>query len=214
MGTISADYELGKEIAQFIGFSSFGIYGWGRDPIIEFQIIENWLTPKRPSEDNYGTKIGEYTVDGALYTLYQKVIDDNNFIERDHYQYFGVRKERRYTGTIDITTHIKEWEKLGLPMGLLYEVQFLVEVNSEKNRAQGLVEVPVAKVYIKEAESTIETSTPTPTPMPTPMPTPTPNCSQKILDQGYDCCPSSCEIVYYDRYGNWGVYNGNWCGCR
>jgi len=29
---------------------------------------------------------------------------------------------------------------------------------------------------------------------------------------GYNCCRNSCDIVYKDDDGNWGVENNNWCG--
>jgi len=38
-------------------------------------------------------------------------------------------------------------------------------------------------------------------------------CSSKITSQGYSCCSASCEIVYTDDDGTWGVENGDWCGC-
>jgi len=29
---------------------------------------------------------------------------------------------------------------------------------------------------------------------------------------GYNCCKNSCNVVYQDDDGNWGVENNNWCG--
>ncbi|ORX61209.1 hypothetical protein BCR36DRAFT_264837, partial [Piromyces finnis] len=31
--------------------------------------------------------------------------------------------------------------------------------------------------------------------------------------QGYSCCSSDCVTIYSDVSGNWGVENGDWCGC-
>ncbi|KAG4092050.1 hypothetical protein H8356DRAFT_1050431 [Neocallimastix lanati (nom. inval.)] len=40
------------------------------------------------------------------------------------------------------------------------------------------------------------------------------SCSAAILKSGYKCCSSSsCEIIYTDDDGTWGVENGEWCGC-
>ncbi|KAL6612973.1 hypothetical protein U3516DRAFT_900766, partial [Neocallimastix sp. 'constans'] len=38
-------------------------------------------------------------------------------------------------------------------------------------------------------------------------------CSASILAQGYECCSDRCEVVYQDGDGDWGVENGEWCGC-
>jgi len=38
-------------------------------------------------------------------------------------------------------------------------------------------------------------------------------CSAKITNQGYPCCSNDCTVVYTDDDGNWGVENGDWCGC-
>ncbi|ORX53276.1 Six-hairpin glycosidase [Piromyces finnis] len=38
-------------------------------------------------------------------------------------------------------------------------------------------------------------------------------CSSKITSQGYQCCSDNCEVIYTDADGNWGVENGEWCGC-
>jgi len=39
------------------------------------------------------------------------------------------------------------------------------------------------------------------------------SCSSKILSQGYQCCSDGCKVEYVDSDGNWGVENGQWCGC-
>jgi len=39
------------------------------------------------------------------------------------------------------------------------------------------------------------------------------NCSQSIKNMGYKCCSASCTVVYTDDDGDWGVENGDWCGC-
>jgi len=39
------------------------------------------------------------------------------------------------------------------------------------------------------------------------------DCAAAIKQQGYKCCKPNCEIIYTDGDGNWGVENGEWCGC-
>jgi len=55
-----------------------------------------------------------------------------------------------------------------------------------------------------------------PNPNPNPGPSPNPGngkCYPKIMAQGYKCCSANCEVVYTDDDGEWGVENGDWCGC-
>ena len=47
-------------------------------------------------------------------------------------------------------------------------------------------------------------------------PSPTNNsstCNSSILAMGYKCCSEGCTVEYTDNDGNWGVENGEWCGC-
>jgi len=44
-------------------------------------------------------------------------------------------------------------------------------------------------------------------------PATTATCSAKITSQGYKCCSANCVVQYTDADGDWGVENGNWCGC-
>jgi len=39
------------------------------------------------------------------------------------------------------------------------------------------------------------------------------SCSQAILDKGYKCCSSNCNVIYTNEEGPWGSENGLWCGC-
>jgi len=43
--------------------------------------------------------------------------------------------------------------------------------------------------------------------------TPGKRCSARIVLQGYPCCSENCVVTYTDADGDWGVENGNWCGC-
>ncbi|ORX46904.1 hypothetical protein BCR36DRAFT_585009 [Piromyces finnis] len=61
------------------------------------------------------------------------------------------------------------------------------------------------------ASSTTRTITRTTTA--TAKPTGSSSCSQSILNQGYSCCSSGCEVIYTDSDGTWGVENNQWCGC-
>jgi len=115
------------------GTSYIGIYGWSRNPLIEWYIVEDWYGNGiiGPAAMGGGaSKKGEFTVDGAVYFIYQATrvnqpsIDGNTTFP----QYFSVRQTSRQEGTISITEHFKEWERIGMKLGTnMYEAKFLVE---------------------------------------------------------------------------------------
>jgi len=117
------------------GYSYLGIYGWSKSPMIEWYIVEDWYGYGIIGPRNIGggaEKVGEFTVDGEVYFVYQATrpagsgnIEGSN---RPFPQFFSIRQTRRQSGTISITEHFKEWEKLGLKLGTnMYEAKFLVE---------------------------------------------------------------------------------------
>jgi len=118
-------------------YSYIGIYGWSKNPMIEWYIVDDWFGDGIIEAHNIGngaTKTGEFTVDGATYFIYKAIrpagsgnIEDSN---TPFLQFFSIRQTRRQCGTISITNHFKEWEKLGLKLGTnMYEAKFLVEAS-------------------------------------------------------------------------------------
>ncbi|ORX37468.1 concanavalin A-like lectin/glucanase [Piromyces finnis] len=76
-----------------VDYSFVGIYGWSRSPLVEFYVVDNWLSPYRPGDWVGNVKKGDYTIDGAVYTVYQNTrtgpsIDGNTTFK----QYFSVRR--------------------------------------------------------------------------------------------------------------------------
>ncbi|KAG4081417.1 hypothetical protein H8356DRAFT_1759879 [Neocallimastix lanati (nom. inval.)] len=39
------------------------------------------------------------------------------------------------------------------------------------------------------------------------------SCPASITRQGYKCCRVGCTVEYTDNDGEWGVEDGDWCGC-
>ena len=116
-------------------YSYIGIYGWSKNPMIEWYIVEDWFGYGNIGPTNIGSgavKQGEFTVDDATYFIYQATrpagsgnIEGSN---SPFPQFFSIRQTRRQSGTISITEHFKEWERIGMKLGAnMYEAKFLVE---------------------------------------------------------------------------------------
>ena len=155
-GDMIAEFKLIKNSGQNVQYSYIGVYGWMRNVsgapsnLVEYYVIDNTLSQYMPSDWIGDTKLGNITVDGGSYTVYRNTrygpsIDgDTQF-----YQYFSVRSSPRDCGTINISEHMREWEKLGLKMGKLHEAKVLGEAgNTSTNVTGGKMDFPHAKVYI------------------------------------------------------------------
>ena len=71
----------------------------------------------------FGTKMGEFTVDGDTYDIWQNTANKEPRVQGDmsFKQYFSIRRTTRDSGHIDITAHFKKWEELDLKLGKITE---------------------------------------------------------------------------------------------
>ncbi|WP_197021809.1 glycoside hydrolase family 11 protein [Ruminococcus sp. HUN007] len=116
----AADYSASSQ-----GNSRLCVYGWMKNPLVEYYIIEDWVNWCPKPEGASKT----VTIDGAEYEIFQL----------DHYgptilgttetfkQYFSVRKSKRTSGTITVSDHFKAWAAAGWNIGNLTEVALNVE---------------------------------------------------------------------------------------
>jgi endo-1,4-beta-xylanase len=143
-----ADFDFKRSGRNTAGNHSYiGIYGWARNPnaekaeekLIEYYIVEDWFgnqwqddtTPITTSTTG-GQVLGSFKMDGGTYNVVKNVRHNEPSIEgtKTFVQYFSIRQTLRKKGTISITEHFKQWERMGLPLGNMYEAKFLVEAGS------------------------------------------------------------------------------------
>lgn len=158
IGHMKADFKLVKGNLSGIDYSYIGIYGWTREPLVEWYIVDNSGSQYMPgswvAQGASAKNHGDFEIDGATYTVYEgdrtsySIDGDNTYFK----QYFSVRKTMRDCGTIDITAHFKKWEELGMRMGKMHEAKILGEAGSNSGaNARGEYDFPYAKVYIEGA---------------------------------------------------------------
>ena len=135
---IKIDYEASEYSPN--GNSYLCVYGWTRNPLVEYYIVETYGNWRPPGTGPNMSKVGEITVNDGTYEVYKGTHDGPSIDPGvTHFnQYWSVRKDGqlRTKGTIDVDQHFKAWEEqFGMTMGGLYEVALNVEGYMSSGRA-------------------------------------------------------------------------------
>ncbi|KAK1986080.1 family 11 glycosyl hydrolase [Colletotrichum cereale] len=92
------------------------VYGWTRNPLIEYYIVENHGDYNPGSA---GTLKGQVTADGSNYKLYQATRTNAPSIDgtKTFQQFWAVRDSKRSSGSVNTQTFFDAWKKAGMNLG-------------------------------------------------------------------------------------------------
>lgn len=122
VGNISIDYGCDYRPS---GNSYLCVYGWSKNPLVEYYIVESWGSWRPPGASSKGT----INVDGGTYDVYETTRVNQPSIEGNttFKQFWSVRTSKKTSGTISVTDHFRAWSRMGMKLGNLYEVALNVE---------------------------------------------------------------------------------------
>lgn len=128
IGRFYATYDCDYNPSSASGNSYLSIYGWTVDPLIEFYVVEDWRN-WIPSMAGGVSSRGSFTLNGSTYDIYENTRTNQPSIvgTATFQQYFSIRRDKRNSGIINISDHFDQWESLGMELGKLHEVSFVVE---------------------------------------------------------------------------------------
>jgi len=129
IGDITISYGANYNPA---GTSYLSVYGWTRSPLAEYYIVESYFGTGHPGRWNNPVYYGTFTIpEEGTYEIYKTQMNNAPSIDgngKNFPQYISVRTEKRSSGTISVSRHFEEWQRIGLDMsGRLYEAMMKVE---------------------------------------------------------------------------------------
>ena len=127
------------------------IYGWTKNALIEYYIVENygsWVPPG-------GTSKGTFTSDGGTYNIYETTRTNEPSIigTATFQQYWSVRTTKRSSGTVTFANHVAAWQAKGMNMGTTWDYQIL--------ETEGYQSSGSSNVTVSECTSSCATVAPT-----------------------------------------------------
>ena len=127
-----------------IGNSYLCIYGWSRNPLVEYYIVESWGNWRPPGAESLGViTVGEARYDVYTATRFNQPSIDGTSTFR---QFWSVRKGKSTEGTVLLSEHFRAWQEMGLELGGLYEIALTVE----GYQSSGVADVYKNEIIIEE----------------------------------------------------------------
>lgn len=115
------------------------LYGWTRNPLVEYYILESWGAYDPSSCIEQRKTYGTFESDGATYQIISCKIYKGFGIVSDYTQIFSVRTSKKdfgaVEGTITLANHFDTWESKDLKLGQLDYMIFAVDAYQSNGSA-------------------------------------------------------------------------------
>jgi len=123
-------YNLGQlsHTSGTQGMTIGAFYGWTRNPMIEYYVLDNWLNHRSTP----GTRLGTFTSDGGTYEVWRVNRNGHHIGGQGPFiQLKSVRTGTRPIGqnhTITFPNHVSAWQRMGQNLGSTMDYQaYIVE---------------------------------------------------------------------------------------
>ncbi|KAF5524913.1 Endo-1,4-beta-xylanase 1 [Colletotrichum aenigma] len=106
------------------GNSYLTIYGWTRNPLIEYYVVENH---GEYNPGSAGTLKGTVTSDGSTYKLYESTRTNAPSIDgtQTFKQFWAIRDNKRTGGTVTMSNFFNAWKNAGMTLGTSFAYQIV-----------------------------------------------------------------------------------------
>ncbi|CAI6319773.1 unnamed protein product [Periconia digitata] len=101
------------------GNGYLAVYGWTRNPLVEYYVIESFGTYDPSSQASVK---GTFNTDGGTYRVAESTRYNQPSIDgtRTFQQYWSVRTVKRVGGSVNMQNHFNEWARYGMRLGSHY----------------------------------------------------------------------------------------------
>lgn len=139
------------------GNSYLAVYGWTRNPLIEYYVVENFGTYDPSSA---ATVKGSVTSDGSTYKILQTTRTNQPSIDgtKTFQQFWSVRASKRSSGTVNVANHFKAWAALGMKLGTSFDYQVRILIISSGIIQLTMRQIVATEGYFSSGSATVTVS--------------------------------------------------------